>query len=127
MTGCPLLNDWLPARLPIPSRALRGAEVARRLASRHRRPRWCGGCGRCRRLRWNRLHPGDLNVPVIGHQLDPGTARAPLAGYALALAGAADGQVQLGIDVAVLGRGLQLKACALGYGEVDGAVAVVNL
>ena len=74
-----------------------------------------------------RLHRGDLDIPVISHQLDPGTARAHLAGDALAFAGATDGQVQLGIDVAVLGRRLQLKACALGYGQVDGAVAVVNL
>jgi hypothetical protein len=64
---------------------------------------------------------------VIRDQLDPGTARAYLAGNALPFAGAIHGQIQLGVDVAVLSRRLQLKACSLGHSQMDGAIAVVNL
>ena len=81
------------------------------------------GC-RGRRGRFDRA---DRNVAVIGDQLDAGAAAAYLAGHALAFAGAGDRQVQLGLDVPVPGGGLQLKACALGHGQVDGAIAVVDL
>ena len=53
---------------------------------------------------------GDLDVAVIGDQLDPRAAAAHLPGDTLALAGAGDGQVQLGIDIPVFGGCLELES-----------------
>ena len=62
----------------------------------------------------DRVHRRDLNVAVIGDQSDARSPVAYLPGDALALAGAGYRQVQLGVDVPVPGRRLQLKTCVPG-------------
>ena len=59
------------------------------------------------------IRGGDLDVAVIGDQLHPRAASAHLPGDRVALAGAGDRQIQLGLNIPVFRGCLQLEAGTL--------------
>ncbi len=69
----------------------------------------------------------DFDIAVIGDQIHFRTPATHLAAHRLPFTGAVDRQIQLGVDVSIRGRRLQQETGAYRHGQIDGAIAIVNL